>query len=161
MESIRGLARSGKRLVHVAHSAPVAGRFDVVATRLVEAPRDWFPRSVGVRVAGVPVRKRVVVEFGDAVKTSTWAVVRVNWKATFPQKLFPTMEGRVSLSPQGKEAAKLTVTGVYEPPLGRLGEDLNEAVLHSIAELTVAELAGAIAKRLSTSRQAPARARGR
>ncbi len=90
----------------------------------------------------------MVVEFGDAIKTSTWAVVRVNWKATFPQKLFPTMEGKVSLSPQGKTAAKLTVSGVYEPPLGRVGEDLNEAVMHPVAELTVKELAEAIAKRL-------------
>ncbi len=148
MESIRDIARSGKRRIHVGHSVQVEGRFDVLATRLVDAPRDWFPRSIGVSVAGVPVRKRVVVEFGDAIKTSTWAVVRVNWKATFPQKLFPTMEGKVSLSPQGKTAAKLTVSGVYEPPLGRVGEDLNEAVMHPVAELTVKELAEAIAKRL-------------
>ena len=152
MESIRDIARSGKRRIHVGHSVSVDGRFDTLGSRLVDAPRDWFPRSIGVRIAGVPVRKRVVVEFGDAIKTSTWAVVRVNWKATFPQKLFPTMEGKVSLSPQGRNAAKLTVSGVYEPPLGRVGEDLNEAVMHPVAELTVKELAEAIAKRLSRSR---------
>ena len=152
MESVRHIARSGKRRIHVGHAVVVEGVFDTLAARLVDAPRDWFPRSIGVRVAGVPVRKRVVVEFGDALKTSTWAVVRVNWKATFPQRLFPTMEGKVSLSPQGKSAAKLTVSGVYVPPLGHLGEDLNEAVMHPVAELTVRELAGAIAKRLSRSR---------
>ena len=148
MESIRDIARSGKRRIHVGHAVSVQGSFEALATRLVDARRDWFPKSIGVRVAGVPLRKRVVVEFGEAIKTSTWAVVRVNWKATFPQKLFPTMEGKVSLSPQGKNAAKLTVSGVYEPPLGRVGEDLNEAVMHPIAELTVQELAEAIAKRL-------------
>jgi len=145
------MARSGKRRVHVGHAVSVDGRFDALATRLVGARRDWFPKSIGVRIAGIPVRKRVVVEFGDALKTSTWAVVRVNWKATFPQKLFPTMEGKVSLSPQGRDAAKLTVSGVYVPPLGRVGEDLNDAVMHPVAELTVKELAEAIAKRLVRS----------
>jgi hypothetical protein len=149
MESLRDLARSGKRLVHVSHSVKVVGAFDALGTRLVEAPADWFPRSIGVRVAGIPVRKRVMVEFGDAVKTSNWAAVRVNWKATFPQQLFPTMEGKVSLSPQGRETVKLTVSGVYRPPLGRLGEDINEAVMHPIAELTIKELAASIAKRLT------------
>jgi len=43
------------------------------------------------------------------------------------------------------------VSGVYEPPLGRVGEDLNEAVMHPVAELTVRELAEAIAKRLVRS----------
>ncbi len=148
MESLRDIARSGKRRIHVGHAVAIDGRFDELATRLVDAPRDWFPKSIGVRIAGVPVRKRVVVEFGDTLKTSTWAVVRVNWRATFPQKLFPTMEGKVSLSPQGRNAAKLTVSGVYVPPLGRVGEDLNEAVMHPVAELTVKELAEAIAKRL-------------
>ena len=149
MESLRHLARSGKRLVHVSHAVTVDGGFDQLGKRLVEAPREWFPRSIGVNIAGVPLRKRVVVEFGDAVKTSTWAAIRVNWKGTFPRQLFPTMEGKVSLSRQSGSAAKLTVSGVYRPPLGRLGEDLNEAVLHAVAERTVKELADSIAKRLA------------
>jgi len=148
VHSIQDIARSGKRLVHVGHAVRITRPFDQLSSRLIDAPGEWFPRSVGIHVVGIPIRKRVAVEFGDAVKTSTWAVVRVNWKATFPQRLFPTMEGKVSLSPQGNGVTKLMVSGVYEPPLGRVGEDLNEAVLHSIAEVTVKELAQSIAKRL-------------
>jgi hypothetical protein len=148
VHSIRDIARSGKQLVHVGHAVTITRPFDQLSAWLIEAPRIWFPRSIGVHLAGIPIRKRIAVEFGEAVKTSTWAVIRVNWKATFPQRLFPTMEGKVSLSPQGNGVVKLTVSGVYEPPLGRIGEDLNDAVLHSIAEVTVRELAESIAKRL-------------
>jgi hypothetical protein len=58
------------------------------------------------------------------------------------------MEGKVSLSPAGQDSTKLAVSGVYEPPLGRLGEDLNEALMHGVAERTVRELAESIARRL-------------
>ena len=103
---------------------------------------------VGLRVAGLPVRKRVVVEIGEPVKTSTWAVVPLTWQATFPQKLFPVMTGKVELAPADKEVTRLTVSGMYEPPLGKLGEQLDEALMHNVAEATVKELAESIARRL-------------
>jgi hypothetical protein len=37
---------------------------------------------------------------------------------------------------------------MYEPPLGKLGAQLDEAVLHNVAEGTVKELAQLIADRL-------------
>lgn len=147
-ESVRDIARSGRQLVHMAHTVRVECPFDRLSAVLVGTRKDWFPRTIGVHIAGIPVRKRVAVEFGEAVKTSTWAAIRVNWRATFPQKLFPTMQGKVALSPAGKEWTKVTVSGAYRPPLGRLGEDLNEAVMHGIAEKTVQELAESVGRRL-------------
>jgi hypothetical protein len=141
--------------VHVQHSVHIKRPVQQVSAALLEGPAKWFPRlkgenvsSLGLHVAGVPVRKKVAVEFGDPVKTSTWAVVPVTWKATFPQSLFPVMTGKVDLAPVSKEETRLTVSGMYEPPLGRLGEELNEAVMHRVAEGTVKELAESIAKRL-------------
>jgi len=95
------------------------------------------------------VRKKVKVEFGEAVKTSTWAVVLVTWKATFPEKLFPAMSGKVDVAPVSNEVTRLTVSGMYEPPLGRLGEHLNEALMHRVARRTVKELAESIAAELN------------
>ncbi len=40
---------------------------------------------------------------------------------------------------------------MYEPPLGSLGEQLNEALLHKVAEGTVRELAESIAEKLNRS----------
>jgi len=104
--------------------------------------------SVGIHVAGLPLRKRVRVAFGESARTSTWAVVPIMWKATFPQALFPVMTGKVSLSPVSQGKSRLTVSGMYEPPLGRLGEQLNEAVMRKVAKATVKEMALQIAERL-------------
>jgi hypothetical protein len=43
---------------------------------------------------------------------------------------------------------RLTVCGMYEPPLGSLGKQLDDALLHRVAEATVKELAESIGKRL-------------
>ena len=93
--------------------------------------------------------EKVAVDFGDAAKTSTWAVVPVTWKATFAEKLFPAMTGRVAVSPVSKEETRLTVTGMYDPPLGKFGEQLNEKLMHKVAERTATELAASIAERLN------------
>jgi hypothetical protein len=47
---------------------------------------------------------------------------------------------------------------MYQPPLGKLGEQLDETVMQGIAEATVKELAEAIAKRIEKAVSAQARA---
>ena len=138
--------------VHV--DQPVAACTDV----LMSGPKKWFPRlssknvgTVGTHIAGVPVHKRVTVELGEPVKTSTWTVIPLNWKATFPEKLFPTMTGKIELAPVDTNTTRLTVSGMYKPPLGRLGEQLEETLMGGVAESTVKELAESIAKRLESA----------
>jgi hypothetical protein len=41
---------------------------------------------------------------------------------------------------------------MYEPPFGRFGKHLDDALMHRVAEATVRELADSIAKRLETAR---------
>jgi hypothetical protein len=145
--------------VHIDH--PVAACTEA----LMSGPRKWFPRlsgknvgSVGVHIAGVPVRKRVVVTVGEPIRTATWTVIPLDWKATFPEHLFPSMTGRIEIAPVDKDVSRLTVSGMYEPPLGKLGKQLDETVMQRIAEATVKELAETIAKRIETAVSAQARA---
>ena len=145
--------------VHIDH--PVAACTEA----LMSGPRQWFPRlsgknvgSVGVHIAGVPVRKRVVVTVGEPIRTATWTVIPLDWRATFPEYLFPSMTGRIEIAPVDKDVSRLTVSGMYEPPLGKLGKQLDETVMQGIAEATVKELAETIAKRIETAVSAQARA---
>jgi hypothetical protein len=138
--------------VHIDH--PVAACTEA----LMSGPRQWFPRlsgknvgSVGVHIAGVPVRKRVAVTVGEPVRTATWTVIPLDWKATFPKQLFPSLTGRIELAPVDKNVSRLTVSGMYEPPLGKLGKQLDETVMQGIADATVKELAEAIAKRIEAA----------
>jgi hypothetical protein len=95
------------------------------------------------------VRKRVTIELGEPIKAGDWTNVPVAWKATGAKPLFPVMTGRIELVPVEKAVTRLSVSGMYEPPLGRLGQQLDEAVMHKVAEATVKDLAESIAKRLS------------
>ena len=137
--------------MHVQHSVHIQQPVKTLSETLLHDPAKWFPRSVGVHVGGVPVRKRVTIQFGEPVKTSTWAVIPISWKPTFGRKLLPVMNGKVDLSPVSTDETRLTVSGMYEPPLGRLGEQLDEALMHNVAEGTVKELAELIAQRLQES----------
>jgi hypothetical protein len=125
---------------------------------LLGGPPKWFVNlggktttTVGLHIAGIPVRKKVEVELGEPVKTATWTVIPLSWKATSIQKLFPVMTGKIELAPVEKNVTRLTVSGMYEPPLGGVGRHLDEAVMHKAAEATVQELAESIAKRLEES----------
>jgi len=135
--------------MHVSHTVHIQRPVQDVSAALFESPSKWFPKSVGVHIAGVPVRKRVDISLGDPVKTSTWAVIPISWKATSIQKLFPVMHGRLEVAPSSKDETRLTVSGMYEAPLGRLGEEIDQALMHNVAEGTVKELAESIAKKLS------------
>ena len=144
--------------MHVIHSVHINRPLSECESGLAESAQTWFPRlnaksssSVGPKVAGVPLRKRVTVHVGDPMKAGDWTNLPVTWKATGPQPLFPVMTGRVELIPVDKKVTRLTVSGMYEPPLGRVGKQLDDALMHRVAEATVRELAESIAGRLEGS----------
>jgi hypothetical protein len=142
--------------MHVTHSVHISRPVVECEAALAEAAPSWFPRmnaekssSVGPKVAGLPLRKRVEVELGTPMKAGDWTNVPVTWKATGPQALFPVMSGRIELVPVEKNVTRLTVSGMYEPPLGKVGEQLDNALMHNVAEGTVKDLAESIAEKLS------------
>jgi len=146
--------------MYIKYSVHIQQPIKACTAALIEGPAKWFPRlgeknvsSVGLHVAKVPVRKRVVVELGEPVQTTTWMVIPVNWKATFPTQLFPTMTGKVELAPVDVGETRVTVSGMFQPPLGKLGEQLHQTVMHGVAQGTVKELAEAIAKRIEETIQ--------
>jgi hypothetical protein len=142
----------------VRHSVHIDHPVEACTAALMSGPKKWFPRlsgknvgSVGLHIGGVPVTKRVVVTLGEPVKTTTWTVIPLEWKATFPEHLFPRMTGTIEMAPVDKGVSRLTVSGMYEPPLGKVGDTLNETVMKGVADATVRDLAEAIAKRLDTA----------
>jgi hypothetical protein len=134
--------------MHIQHTVHIHRPVKDVSDALLASPSKLFPKSVGVHVAGIPVRKRVNIQVGEPVRTSTWAVIPISWEATSIQSLFPVMNGKLEVAPSSKEETRLTVSGMYEPPLGKLGEQLDEALMHRVAEGTVRELAESLAKKL-------------
>jgi hypothetical protein len=101
------------------------------------------------------VRKRVAVEIGKAVTAGSWTEVPLTWKATSVEQMFPVMVGKVELAPVEVRVTRLTVSGMYEPPLGRLGKQLDVSLMHNFAQATVKELAESIAKRVEAAVSSP------
>jgi hypothetical protein len=142
----------------VRHSVHIDQPIAAVSSLLADKAHGWFPRlkdenvsEVGLRIAGVPVRKKVTVEVGEAVSGGTFAEVPLTWRATFVKQLFPVMDGKVELAPVDARVTRLTVSGMYEPPLGRVGKKIDEALMHNVAQATVKELAESIAKLLDVA----------
>lgn len=140
----------------VQHSVHVNGPIEAVSRSLATGYRNWFPRlgdgdnaAVGVRIAGIGVRKEVAVEVGEPITSGAWTEVPITWQATHITELFPVMVGRVEVAPVDLGVTRLTVCGMYQPPLGRLGKMLDDALLNRVAAATVRELAETIAERLT------------
>jgi hypothetical protein len=141
--------------VFVQCSVHIGRPIEAVRATLAAGPREWFPRlddgvhaEVGLQVAGLGLRKKVAIKVGEPVTVGDVTEVPVTWQATFVQRLFPVMTGKVELAPVDPRNTRLTVCGMYEPPLGRLGKQLDDALMHRTAHATVKELAESMAKRL-------------
>jgi len=141
--------------MYIQHSVHIQRPIGECTEVLERGSRTWFPRlrpdqksEVGLRVAGVSLRKRVTVELGEPEKQGDWTNLPISWKATFPERLFPVLTGHLELVPVDKDETRLTISGMYQPPLGRLGGVIDDAVMHNVAEATVRELAEEIALQL-------------
>lgn len=143
------------RCVFVQHSIHIHRSITMVSAALAAGPRKWLPHfdgashaEVGPQIGGLALRKKVAIEIGEPVTVGDSTEVPITWRATFIKRLFPVMTGKVELAPVDPHVTRLTVCGMYQPPLGRLGREVDEALMHRVAEATVKELAESIAKRL-------------
>jgi hypothetical protein len=78
--------------------------------------------------------------------------LQLEWVAVSVPRLFPVMKADLSIYPLTATETQLDFKGVYEPPLGLLGDALNAMVGHRIAEVSVhrfvSDLAGYLRKTL-------------
>jgi hypothetical protein len=93
--------------------------------------------EVGTGQGPVRLDKRVRIDLGQPRRLASRVLVPLRWVATGPAALFPTMEGDLEIGALGPRATQLALSASYEPPLGRLGGLLDQALLHRLAEATV------------------------
>ena len=80
----------------------------------------------------------VNVHFRDLAADGGPAHLAFRWEAIGPGgELFPTLDADIALSPAGEHATTLTLAGVYRPPPGNLGGELDQVVLRHVAEATI------------------------
>ena len=96
---------------------------------------------VGPRRTAPLTAKLVRVRFLEPRRAGTSVRVGLRWEATGPAAgLFPVLDADIALAPSGEQESRLTLSGTYRPPLGRLGEELDRAMLGRVAAATVRAL---------------------
>lgn len=122
-----------------------------VEEALLRAPERWIPQlaasaeergdrllaEVGFAASGHQVGKRVVIELGPPVRTPGRTWLPILWRATGPKGLFPTLEGELEVAALGPGLTQLGLSARYKPPFGLIGESIDRALLHRVAEATV------------------------
>jgi hypothetical protein len=143
-------------LVH--HSVDIDRPIEAVASAFATGPHRWFPQlersnrtALDPQLARVVIQKKVLVEVGVPSTSGAYTEVPITWQATYIRQPFPVMTGKIELAPVAARVTRLTVCGMYQPPLGRLATHFDDALMHEVAEATVIELAEAIAKRLAAN----------
>ena len=119
-------------------------------------------------LGGVPgISKLVQVSLLDPVCRDDSVLVPLRWEATgLMGRLFPVLDANLMLSKDDRGRGILRVAGVYRPPLGGLGEELDQIVLRRVASATIRSLLRRIAALLADrageppGRDAPAGIKG-
>jgi hypothetical protein len=145
----------------VRHFVDLHVPFEVADAFLVEDPASWLPGLASesdaegaqllARVGfgmGLHVRQRVEVTVMEPLRVSGRTVVPIRWATGAEHSLLPVMEGDLELAPFGSDACHLAMSGRYEPPFGTVGEALDRALLHRVAEATVRDFVRRVAATL-------------
>jgi hypothetical protein len=99
-------------------------------------------------LGAVPGLSKVVqVQVQDLRAIGDSARFALRWEVAGPGgALFPALDADITLTPAGEQAATLTLTGAYRPPLGTAGVALDRAVLHRVATATTRAFLHSIAE---------------
>lgn len=112
----------------------------LLADGLQTASSDAFNKGQArlVHAGFAGLRKQVAVQSLPAYLRGGTTVIPIRWAATGPAAdLFPPLDANIELDPAEGGTCQLALRGSYRPPLGRVGESLDQVLLHQVAGVTV------------------------
>lgn len=113
--------------------------------------------ALHVRVGGIDIGKDVAIEVtgveDDPAYDRPATKVLLEWQATSNPRMFPSMKATLLIFALSATETQLELRGVYEPPMGKLGDLLDAAAGHRLAQASVArfiqEVAGWLREELA------------
>jgi hypothetical protein len=145
--------------------------FERVEAALLADPSSWVPGmaraadDLGQRLladVGFAVNedrrvdKEVEVSFGEPYRALTKARLPMSWKATGPQRLFPSLEADLEVAAIGANRTQVSISARYRPPMGPLGRAVDRALLHLVAEATIRDFLDRVGEAIATNVRATA-----
>jgi carbon monoxide dehydrogenase subunit G len=107
--------------------------------------------KVGVTIGRMPIYKNVQLKVGASSATlrQDRVMLPVSWTAVGGPPIFPKMEGTLHVEPEGSGATRLTLNARYDPPFGRLGDLIDRALMHQVAQMTMSDFVDRLARALA------------
>jgi hypothetical protein len=141
---------------------------DDVERAVSRDPRVWLPglaehahhrgdlllAEVGFGEA-VRIKRTVVVELGQPVRSGSKTVFPLRWAASGPGGLFPSLDADLEVAPLGPGRTQVAMSARYVPPLGPVGRAVDRAVLSRVAEATLKDFLDRVAAAIMGTREMP------
>jgi hypothetical protein len=129
------------------------------------APPGWLPAlagaaashgegllaEVGIGSFGPRLGVPVTVWLGDPIRFPGKILLPMTWEPAKASGLFPRLDADLELGQLGPERTQLALNGRYQPPLGRVGQAVDRALLHRVAEATVKDFLDRVAEAVQAS----------
>ena len=125
--------------------------FEAVEAAILNGPEGWIPglarevgdrgerllADVGLGQPGSHLRREVTISIGEPMRFPSKTVLPMGWKPASGGRLLPGLEADIEVAPLGEHRTQLAISARYQPPLGAIGQALDRALLHRVAEGTV------------------------
>ncbi len=122
------------------------------ATKQAEGRSGEVLAALSVDLGGLNISKDVSIRVGqvteDGRELSRVTHIPLEWQAVENPGLFPAMKADLKVYPLSPTETQIELNGRYEPPMGVLGNALDRALGHRLAEASVHRFVSAIVERL-------------
>ena len=137
---------------------------DRVERALCDTPTSWIPgladeaNAHGERLLAkvglgdrVRLTRRVVVDLGEPMRFPSRTIVPLRWRPATAGGLLPALDADIEAAPLTPETTQLSMSARYMPPWGAVGNAVDRALLHRVAEATVKDFLDRVGARLTAS----------
>jgi hypothetical protein len=131
------------------------------ATKAAAARAESVASELRVNIAGIEVGTDIAIsvkvreERARKIASPPVTRLQLEWQAAQSPRLFPLMKAHLSIYPLTATETQLDFDGLYEPPLGVLGNVLNTLVGHRLAEASVHRFVSEVAAYLRETLTSP------
>lgn len=137
---------------------------DRVEHVMCDSPASWIPgiadeaNARGERLLAevglgdrVRLTRRVIVDLGQPMRFPSRTVVPLRWRPATAGGLLPALDADIEVAPLAPKYTQLAMSARYVPPLGTLGNAVDRALLHRVAEATVKDFLDRVGAALTAS----------
>ncbi len=144
-EPVRDALREGALSIFQRATSAAEERSEHLVSALsVDLAEVQFSKDIEITIRGIDEGTTI-----PGSELSRVTHVALEWQAAASPSLFPAMKAELTIYPLSHTETLVELVGTYDPSTGVLGDALDEAVGHRVAEASVHRFVRAVVERLS------------